>query len=215
MDQNKISQESLQKAMETLGLKQPEAQTAQVVEEKKSEELTKAEADLVLAQAKVEEIKNGKKKDEPAVQLSAELIKGLEEKISALATVIQSKDGKIEELSKSIETITGFNEKLAEKIGMIARTPMERKSLTGVKTVERFEKGEDNKLGTKTGVRELSLSNKSQRAEIAQELFDAATKNPEKVDGELSKACSNVELGQVTPQMQQRLFKDFNIKVVK
>lgn len=233
MEVTKISSESLQKAMETLGLieKAEATATAEVVvkvEDVKSEELKKAEEAVTLAQAKLEELKNPKKEEEVEVketivkaEVSEELIKGFNDKIGAMAVMVQSKDEKIEELTKAVNSITEFNKALATKIGMIEKTPLDRKSVTTQAYVEKFEKAEGGKEKV-TNIRTLSISNGKHRAEIADELFKAAVEkstigtNGDKMpDQELAKASQYVELRQVTPQLQQRLLKDFNIQVVR
>ena len=95
---------------------------------------------------------------------------------------------------------------------MIEKTPLDRKSVSTVGYVEKFEKAEG---AVDKSVRTLSISNGKHRSEIAEELFKAATANPDKVDAELEKAVQAVELRQVTPQLQQRLLKDFKIQVVR
>jgi len=216
MEVTKVSPESLQKAMETLGLIEKAEQsttteTAEVkVGDQASEELKKAQEDLALAQAKIEALKN--KETIVKAEVSEELIKGFNDKIGAMAVMVQAKDEKIEELTKAVNSITEFNNALAAKIGMIAKTPLERKSVTTQSYVEKFEKGEK---GKETNIRTLSIGNGKHRAEIADVLFKAATANPDKIDDELAKASQYIELRQVTPQLQQRLLKDFNIQVVR
>lgn len=229
MEVTKISSESLQKAMETLGLIE-KAETAEVkVEDQVSEELKKAQEDLELAQAKIEALKNSKKEEKVVevketivkAEVSEELIKGFNDKIGAMAVMVQSKDEKIEELVKAVSSLSEFNQKLATKIGMIEKTPLDRKSVTTQAYVEKFEKAEGGKEKV-TNIRTLSISNGKHRAEIADELFKAAVEkstigtNGDKMpDQELAKASQYVELRQVTPQLQQRLLKDFNIQVVR
>jgi hypothetical protein len=70
------------------------------------------------------------------------------------------------------------------------------------------------------GVRVMSISNKAHRAEVADVLFNAATAVEGKVDPELSKACSFVELGSFpnaafAEKIQGRLLKEHKIKLVK
>ena len=234
MEVSKVSSESLQKAMETLGLIEKAevvatttgtaaVNTATIVAEVKNEELEKAEKDLAELQAKIENIKNPKTEKEVIVKAevnnsfnSEELIKGLtqgfEDKIGAMATLVQSKDQKIEELTKAVNSVNEFSKALAAKLGMIEKTPLDRKSVSTVGYVEKFEKAEG---AVDKSVRTLSISNGKHRSEIAEELFKAATANPDKVDAELEKAVQSVELRQVTPQLQQRLLKDFKIQVVR
>lgn len=229
MEVSKVSSESLQKAMETLGLIEKAevvatttgtaaVNTTTIVAETKNEELEKAEKDLAELQAKIENIKNPKTEKEVIVkaEVNEELIKGLtqgfEDKIGAMATLVQSKDQKIEELTKAVNSVNEFSKALAAKLGMIEKTPLDRKSVSTVGYVEKFEKAEG---APDKGVRTLSISNGKHRSEIAEELFKAATANPDKVDAELEKAVQSVELRQVTPQLQQRLLKDFKIQVVR
>ena len=227
MEVSKVSSESLQKAMETLGLIEKAEVVATttgtaavntIVAEVKNEELEKAEKDLAELQAKIENIKNPKTEKEVIVkaEVNEELIKGLtqgfEDKIGAMATLVQSKDQKIEELTKAVNSVNEFSKALATKLGMIEKTPLDRKSVSGVGYVEKLEKAEG---AVDKSVRTLSISNGKHRSEIAEELFKAATANPDKVDAELEKAVQSVELRQVTPQLQQRLLKDFKIQVVR
>lgn len=228
MEVSKVSSESLQKAMETLGLIEKAevvatttgtaaVNTTTVVLEAKNEELEKAEKDLAELQAKIENIKNPKtEKEIVKSEISEELIKGItqgfEDKIGAMATLVQSKDQKIEELTKAVTSVNEFSKALAAKLGMIEKTPLDRKSVSTVGYVEKFEKAEG---GVDKGVRTLSISNGKHRSEIAEELFKAAIANPDKVDTELEKAVQSVELRQVSPQLQQRLLKDFKIQVVR
>lgn len=225
MEVSKVSQESLQKAMETLGLIEKAEVVATTTEttpvEAKNEELEKAEKDLVDLQAKIEAIKNPKIEEKKEVivksEINEELIKGITEgfntKIGAMATLVQSKDDKIEELTKAVNSVNEFSKALAAKLGMIEKTPLERKSVT---TKTFLEKGEGEKI-TKAddAIQTLSIGNGKHRAEIADELFKAATANPEKIDDQLAKAVAAVELGQVNDQLRKRLLKDFKINVVR
>lgn len=215
MEVTKVSKESLQKAMEVLGLSKAEEATPVVAEttvDVVSDEIKKAEEEVILAQAKLEELKNPKSTESKIEKAdNAELIKGFENKIGAIATLVQSKDDKIEELQKAIGEITEFNKALANKIGMIEKTPMTQKSAVTAKAVERFENGA---AVIEKGIRTISIGNKTQRAELAEEIFNAATKDG-KVNEELAKACTEIELGQVPPAFQKRLLTDFKIRVVR
>lgn len=232
MEITKVSSESLQKAMETLGLIEKAEvvatttgtalTTTTIVVDAKNEELEKAQKDLELAQAKVEELKNPKVvapvtevivKSEISEELIKGITKGFDDKIGAMATLVQSKDSQIEELTKAVNSITKFNNALAEKIGMIEKTPLERKSVV---TKSYLEKGGEGAAAViQPQVQTLSISNSKHRGQIAEELFKAATANPDKIDNELAKAVASIELGQVMEPLRQRLLKDFKINVVK
>lgn len=155
------------------------------------------------------------------------IMKAMDEKFKAIGTLIASKDeeiglikGENEELKKGIIEITEFNKRLAAKIGMIEQQPLDRKSVT---TTKFMEKGEGEQAGVTGGsqMTTLSLSNKVHRAALADVLFKGATKDPNKLDNELEKAVKTVELGSLgdTPQFSQRLQKrlaeEFKINVVK
>jgi len=217
MDVTNVSQESLQKALEALGLIE-KAEVVTTTADVKIEELIKAEEELIAAQLKLEQLKNPKVEGVVASDVTlvkaeiSEISKGFNDKIEAMATLIQSKDQKIEELTKAVTSINEFSKALASKLGMIAKTPLERKSVTTQGFVEKFEKKEEITKGA--DVKVLSISNNKHRAEIADELFNAATSGG-KLDEELAKAAQCVELRQVTPAIQQRLLKDFKIQVVK
>lgn len=203
MDKN-ITPEVLEKAKQILGL----AASDQAVEAKQSTELEKAEQDLLSAQAKVEELKSGKTDKKPeTAQDNTELIKAVNDKFQALGELILAKDSEIDGLKKANDDLAGeikkineFNKAFGEKIGMLAKAPQDRKSISGtVKAVERFEKGENGQeLGAGTaaeGKQVFSLSNKDQRAALSSTLFDFAVQDNKIVDQEFAKAAQYVELG--------------------
>lgn len=227
----KVTKESLQKAMEILDLvEKAEQGNEEVTAEGATEtgaaaatttttveltELQKAEKAVADAQAALERVKNEAATATSTPAVGADMLQKaeqLEKKIGAMATLIQSKDEAIDDLKKGLEQVIAFNTELGKKIGMIERQPLDRKSITTETgaVVERFNKGgEDN------GVRTLSITDRKDRAEIADVLFKAATKEEGKIDAELSKAVSYVELGQVPAPLIKRLRSEFNINVVR
>lgn len=217
MEGIKVSKESLQKAMETLGLVKAEnstivEQTATVIIDPKVEELKKAEEELLAVQAKIEGLKNPTTTVVEKTQIGGEIIKGFEDKLGSLVTLIQSKDEAIAELAKSVSELNEFNKALTSKIGTLERTPLVRKSVDA-RGLERFVN--DNTSGNAAkDVRVMSLSNKKQRAEVANELFTKATAGGV-VDAELQKACEYVELGHVPDDLKKRLLSEFKIQMVK
>lgn len=168
----------------------------------------------------------------PAI-LSEELIKGLDEKFTSLGFLIQSKDEQLvktqteagelkkanDALALEIQGISEFNQRLAERLGMVEKQPLERKSISTAKYVEKgFEKGGDSK---QEGVQTLSLSNSKHRAKIADVLFDAAIVKGEVKDEEFAKAVEYIEtsksLGateQMAKRIQSRLKSELNIIVI-
>ena len=251
MEKVQISKEAIQKAQEILGLASAPTTSAPSVEDeaKKAEEIKKAEIQKELDSIlkKAEELKaqlsgeTAPKVEQPKVETPAKvenkiekaevvanddkILKAMDEKFQAIGTLIASKDEEIgsikaenAELKKGINELSEFNKQLAAKIGMISQQPMDRKSVT---TTSFLEKGEgDGAVAGGSQMTTLSLSNKQHRAILADTLFKAAIKDG-KVDNELSKAVTTVELGSLgdTPSMsqrlQQRLQSEFKINVVK
>lgn len=194
--ENKITPEVLEKAKQVIGLVKAEVS----VEPKEATELEKAEQDLLAAQKKVEQLKSGVAAAS-VKEGDTELVKAINDKFSSLGILISAKDEEIETLKKAneeiaeqLKQITAFNEEFGKKIGMIAKQPMERKSVSGsVKPVERFEKSEDSQ--PLSGKQVYSLSNLEQRRKLADSVLDLAIEGNEIKDQELAKACTSIELG--------------------
>lgn len=232
-----VSQEAIQKALETLGLSKPAApvKTAEQIEAEKQAELKKAEEAALQKEyedtiAKAEELKNkleGKTAAPAAVvaqateAIDSEIVKGFESKVGALATLVQSKDQQIAELQKAVQGIADFNQQLGEKIGMISKQPLERKSVTTKTFLEKG--GEVNNGGVNGQVKTFSLADKKQRNQLADIMYKAAISADGKgvKDEEFAKAIPCVELGSLgrTPQEAQslsiRLLNEHKIVVTK
>lgn len=234
----KVSPEALQKALETLNLvkaveisteaKPTAEEAAKIVLQ---EELKKAEEQVQLVKAKIEG------KTEPVIEVkkesvASELSKATEEKILALGTVAAKaiEDNteikkSNEELKKAIETIQSFNTELAKKLGMIADQPLDRKSVTTQKHIERFEGDGLNKGGEGKKIETLSMSNPKEKAKVADVLFKATVEagfdeHGVAKDNELFKATQYVELGnfpnsKTANAIQERLLKNHGIRLVK
>lgn len=249
MEVTKISDEAYQKALQSLGLvkgensealalAETEKKAKEVEELKKAEDEVKAklESELKDTLQKAEEIKakiEGKeivkavempilsevKVENIAKEEIAELQKGFDEKFSSLATILQKKGEENAELKKALEDQSLFLTKLGQKIGLIEKQPLERKSLSGVNYIERFEKGEKDSIEKSEG-ETFSLSNLTQRKELTDRMWDAFEK-AEMKDNELEKGMRSIEMAGIlgTPQeavkLAARLKKDFKINVVK
>lgn len=232
MEVETVSQEAIQKALETLGLSKPAApvKTAEQIEAEKQAELKKAEEAALQKEyedtiAKAEELKNkleGKTAtSEINKAVDSEIVKSFESKVGALATLVQSKDQQISELQKAVQSITDFNQQLGEKIGMISKQPLERKSVTTKTFLEKG--GEVNNGGVNGQVKTFSLADKKQRNQLADIMYKAAISADGKgvKDEEFAKAIPCVELGSLgrTPQEAQslsiRLLNEHKIVVTK
>jgi hypothetical protein len=245
-----VSKETYEKALQILNLvkaedsqdsgdaKVKEAEALKKAEETKASEKIKLENELKEALQKAEEIKakiEGKEivKSETAsndivkAEFVAELQKGFDKKFEAIGTIIAKKDQENAELKKALEdqsvlvkSQSEFLTRLGEKIGIIEKQPLDRKSLSTATYIERFEKGGE---GAKEGEKVLSLSNLKQRDEIATALFKSCDMNEQGIpkDRLMEKAVKNVELGflgadnRESAQIAARLKKDHNIVVVK
>lgn len=205
-----------------------QAQLAETL--KKADELKALLGESAAAPVKVEDPKvETAKVEAPLVKAEVaedKIMKAMDEKFQAIGTLIASKDeeiglikGENEELKKGINEITEFNKRLAAKIGMIEQQPLDRKSVTTTKFIEKGEG--DGPVSGGSQMTTLSLSNKTHRAALADALYKGATKDPNKLDSELVKAVQTVELGSLgdTPQfsarLQKRLAEEFKINVVK
>jgi len=243
MEVTKVSEESLQKALQTLGLVKAEvvdksiedaAKIKEQEELKKAEETKAIETELADTLKKAEDLKaklSGETKASEAVAVTtstenssttvtvdnSEIIKSFESKVLALGTVIQSKDEQLAELKKAVDGVTTFNAELAKRLGMIANQPVDRKSVATSQVIERFaiEKGGD------AGTRTLSLSDRKQRAELSDMLYKAAVSGNEIKDQEFAKAVPYIELQSLgsnqseAQSLSQRIKKEFNIVVTK
>jgi hypothetical protein len=249
MEKVQISKEAISKAQELLGLA-TKVETAPDAEAlKKAEDQNKIQVELDATLKKADELKAllGTPKVEQAASVaevkvetaskvaeqvpsSDVIIKAFDSKFNALGLLIAAKDEQIEkiqgenaDLKKGIEEITAFNQALAKKIGMIAAQPMDRKTITTTSFIEKG--GNESQLGggSVPQLKTLSLSNKAQRAELANVLYKAAeiTARTENPDKELIKAVQTVELGslgdtqQMSERLQQRLASEFKINVVR
>lgn len=239
MEVTKISKEAIQKALVTLNLVEatPEVDKAKEEADKKAlikseyeETIKKAEelkaklegkevtlAKTEITTAKVEE----PKKDETLEKAIAQ--------VGALGVLVNASRQENEELKKanddlvkSIGEIKQFTTSLAEKLGMIEKQPLDRKSIT---TQSYIEKGGEAAVNGMKDVKTLSISNAKNREEVANVLFKAAVASgvneagTSYKDQELVKAVSYVELGSFPPQdaarIQTRLLKEFKINLVK
>lgn len=239
---NKISKEALQKALQTLGL---EDETPAATEEVKVEEVKKAEDPVAIEKAKLEaEMQEALKKAEdikakleakvetpapvaatPAVDVDKiveAITKGMNEKMKAVGLLIKSKDEQIESLSKAVEEISEFNAQLGQRLNMVEQQPLERKSLSGAKYIERFDKG-----GNDPKEEVISLSNLPQRDALVEKMYKAVQDAgfDEKTgykDTQFFKAIRTIEqtghlagTAAETDQLVRRIKKDFNVIVTK
>lgn len=244
-----VSKEAYDKALQILNLVKGETSPSQEdaakteelkkAEEAKNSEKNKLQDELKNILQKAEELKakiEGKEiaKSEPAAidlvksEEFSKLEKGFNEKFEAIGVIISKKDQENTDLKKALEEQSGlvksqneFLTRLGEKIGIIEKQPLDRKSLSGATYVERFEKA-----GEKEGEVVLSLSNLKQRDEVASALFKSLeiigyNENGIPKDKLLEKAVRNVELGFLGADSKEagiiaaRLKKDHNIVVVK
>lgn len=226
-----ISPEALKKALSTLGLDPEEATSdvpaaeAAVVEDT---ELQKAEKAVALAQAKLEEIKNPGAQVLNKAEIIGELNKASNDKFKAIATIMKSKDDKIDKLEKAIESMVNFNEILGKRLGIIEKTPMPAKAIRGnVAVIERFAKGGDPENGENGSPEPLkvpvfSLSNQKQRGKVASMLmtelkksFAAHGETLDEDDKKLQKSIAQVEIGNVSDQARDLIHERLKIRLVR
>lgn len=143
--------------------------------------------------------------------------------IEALGTLLKAQREESDELRKSVESISEFNARLAEKLNMIEKQPLDRKSISTAKYIEKdFAKGMSDQDAPKTGEKTLSLSNPVHRAHLVDTLFDAAVKEGQVKDKDLEKAIEYVEITKslgadprFSQRIQQRLKNEFKINLVR
>jgi len=229
--ENKVSQEAYNKALEILGLNKNQAAEIQKGEEAKTADTEKAklEAEYQDTIKKAEDIKaklEGKKEapKEDKNIVSEEIIKGFDAKFNALTNVIAFKDqqiaessAKIEELKKAVDESIASNKAntelvkaLSEKLGIIEKQPLERKSVNIKNVVDRFEISKGEEAKDLASYKKLNLNKLSDRTELANIMFDNIKKGQDgKLDmnDEFAKAVTAVELGSLgsTPEQARRL----------
>lgn len=230
MEVTKVSKEALEKALQTLNLVkiEPAVDAAKIEELKKAEEAKALlETEYKATIQKAEELKakmEGKTvtekpkeivKAEIITPLNTEFEKATKEQIGALGTLVQSKNEEIDELKKGMSDVmaelkkaTEFNQLLGKKIGIIEKQPLDRKSVT---TTTFIEKGGDGKP-SEGGLIKKSMSNKSDKKEIADILFEKATEDGKKLNEEFAKAVEYVELGKFPTQESARKVQNFLAK---
>ncbi len=245
MEVTKVSKEAIEKAEIALGLRK--AGDANQEDATKTEELKKAEeakaaleSEYATTIAKAQELKNKIEGKSEAVTTETTIAKAVDnvaienlqksfdEKFSQMAILVQGKTQENEELKKSVETIgqqlqkaQEFNEILGKKVGIIAKQPLDRKSIQTTGFIEKGN-GTENKLGNESnqgsGFIEKSLSNSAHRSEVADLLFEKATEGG-RVDKDFEKAVSYVELGAFPNRQAQERVQKFlsghKIKLVK
>lgn len=143
--------------------------------------------------------------------------------IEALGTLLKAQREENDELRKSVESISEFNARLAEKLNMIEKQPLDRKSISTAKYIEKeFAKGVTDNSASNAGEKTLSLSNPVHRAHLVDTLFDAAVKEGEVKDKDLEKAIEYVEITKslgadprFSQRIQQRLKNEFKINLVR
>ena len=225
----KISEESLKKALETLGLEPDEAQTAAAADAAAAAaapgaetELQKAEKEVALAQARVEALKNPTAQPLNKAEIIGEFKKDSADKFKAIATILKARDEKIEELTKAMNTQLEFSTALANRLGLVEKTPMPAKAIRGeVKYVERFSKGGDE-TGETGEKPTFSLSNPRQRGKVATLMLGEVKKAFDKGNGVLSeddkklqKAIAQVEIANVSDGAREMIQERLNIRLVR
>lgn len=216
--------------METLGLdpevKAAESETpaAEVAEETPAveTELEKAEKAVVLAQAKVESLKNPGSQILNKAEIVSELKKASDDKFKAIATILRSKDDKIETLEKSIGELVNFNKVLGERLGIVEKTPMQPKAIRGkIEIQERFAKGGDGGEEIEKGeVPTYSMSNHKHRGKVAGMILTEVGKswNGDKLEGDnlkLQKSISQVEIGNISDPSRDLIQERLKIRLVR
>lgn len=235
----KVSKEAIEKAEITLGLRKATESTTAIAEVAKTEDLKKAEeAKNQLTKEynetlqKAEELKAKiEGKELPKVELiKAEGVafnnevfeKSVAAQLNAIGILLQGKNEEsealkkaVDELSTKLEKAEEFNNVLGKKVGIMAKQPLDRKSVTTEAFIEKGGEAAKNK-GEKT----LSFSNKADKAVVADLLFEKATAVDGKVDKSFEKAVTYVELGMFPSKedqlmVQRFLQKEHNIVLVK
>lgn len=161
---------------------------------------------------------NKGEEDELRKAITGELMVAFDEKFNALGTLLMKGKEENTDLKKAVAELSEFNTRLAEKLQMIERQPNERKSLSGVKYVDRFEKGSQEQPGLKV----VNLSDPRERQILIKAMEPLAfTKEGIKDDG-YARAIEYLSytgnLGGVEVESQRvakRIESDLRIKVVR
>lgn len=249
MEGTKVSKEAIEKAEIALGLRKSgdanQEDPTKAAELKKAEEVKAAlETEYATTLKKAQELKDKLegKVTEAAVADTATILKAVDnsaienlqksfdEKFTHMATLVKGASEENEELKKSFGSISEqlqkaqeFNDLLGKKVGIMAKQPLDRKSVQTTGFIEKGN-GTDNKLGagagadSNAGFIEKSLSNIAHRSEVAEILFEKATEGG-RIDKDFEKAVSYVELG-AFPNRQaqdrvQKFLSTHKIKLVK
>lgn len=240
----KVSKEAIEQALQTLGLvDQPDLSKADDADDNQeaqpsAEELAKAkQVEDIIAKAKELGFNLVKAEDggAPATAcpdlgsaanggtVSPQSMPQVGRKeIEALGTLLKAQKEENDELRKSVDSISEFNVRLAEKLNMIEKQPMDRKSISTAKYLEKdFAKGGDG-AAPAAGEKTLSLANPTHRAHLVDTMFDAAVKDGAVKDKELEKAIEYVEITKslgndprFSQRIQQRLKNEFKINLVR
>lgn len=148
------------------------------------------------------------------------LIKAIDEKVVALGTLYQKSVQENEELKKSVDESNAFHKALAERLGMIEKQPLDRKSVvTATEFTDRFQKGGN---GAEEGTKNFSISNAAQRNELVNIMFDAAVGEEGVKDKEFAKAVEYLEISKslgsdraFADRIQKRLKSEHKITISK
>lgn len=240
-----VSKESIEKALEVLGLvDQPETDLNKGGDaniQPTPEELTKEEEVKKIA-AKAKELGFNLVKAEdggtPApAPVSPDLGSGANggevttqpmpqvgrKEIEAIGTLLKAQQEENQNLKKAVESIGEFNARLAEKLNMIEKQPLDRKSITTAKYIEKdFAKGGVDSGSGRSDDKTYSLSNTAHRAALTDAMFNVAVRDGQIKDSDFAKAIEYVEISKSfgsDPRFAQRIVSrlknELKINVVK
>lgn len=143
--------------------------------------------------------------------------------IEALGTLFKAQQEENQSLKKAVDSISEFNVRLAEKLNMIEKQPLDRKSITTAKYIDKdFAKGGDDGGETRSNEKTYSLSNREHCAALTDAMFDVAVKEGQIKDEDFAKAIEYVEISKSLggdPRFAQRIVSrlknELKINVVK
>lgn len=143
--------------------------------------------------------------------------------IEALGTLFKAQQEENQNLKKAVESIGEFNARLAEKLNMIEKQPLDRKSITTAKYIDKdFAKGGADEGGVRSDEKTYSLSNRAHCAALTDAMFDVAVRDGQVKDADFAKAIEYVEISKslgsdprFAQRIASRLKNELKINVVK
>jgi len=142
--------------------------------------------------------------------------------VEALGVLLKAQQQENSDLRKAVDSIAEFNGRLAERLNMIEKQPLDRKSITTAKYIDKdFSKGGEGSSENKDGV-VLSLSNPVHRNTLTDAMFTVAVKEGKIKDEEFAKAIEYVEMtkslggdARFAKRISDRLKNELKINLVR